>query len=97
MLQGNEILDRTELGESRATQGERSDALNIEEVVRCAHQIHRQHGGIFGYDFDDWVLAWGAATEASEQTEFESADELNAAVRAGHRGEVSDPCLGFGE
>lgn len=35
-----------------------TDALNITEVLRRAHEIHRQHDGLFGYAYEDWVQAW---------------------------------------
>jgi hypothetical protein len=25
----------------------------IEEIFRRAQEIHREHGGVFGYDFED--------------------------------------------
>lgn len=31
---------------------------DIEVVLRRARQIHREHGGVFGYDWDDWMEAW---------------------------------------
>lgn len=34
------------------------DEFRIEQVLRRARQIHREHGGLFGYDFDDWAQAW---------------------------------------
>ena len=33
------------------------DALQIEEVLNRAHEIHRAHGGLFGYDLEDWLQA----------------------------------------
>jgi len=30
----------------------------IEAILRRARQIHREHGGLFGYDLDDWIEAW---------------------------------------
>jgi hypothetical protein len=33
-------------------------AKGIETILRRARQIHREHGGLFGYDFDDWIEAW---------------------------------------
>jgi hypothetical protein len=32
-------------------------ALQIEEVLNRAHEIHRAHGGLFGYDLEDWLQA----------------------------------------
>ena len=34
---------------------EAEGAVKIEDVLRRAREIHRQHGGVFGYDFEDWV------------------------------------------
>jgi hypothetical protein len=31
---------------------------DIEGILRRARQIHREHGGVFGYDWDDWMEAW---------------------------------------
>jgi hypothetical protein len=33
-------------------------AKGIEAILSRARQIHREHGGIFGYDLDDWTEAW---------------------------------------
>jgi hypothetical protein len=41
---------------ARESQG---DGFRIEEILRRAYQIHREHGGMFGYDFEDWAQAWG--------------------------------------
>jgi len=32
-------------------------ASQIEEVLNLAYQIHRSHGGLFGYDLEDWLQA----------------------------------------
>lgn len=37
----------------------------IEDVLRRAYQIHRRHGGIFGYDLEDWLQAERELTEGS--------------------------------
>jgi len=49
------------------------NARTIENLLRRAHEIHRQHGGIFGYDLEDWL-----------QAEKELADEHRATFRPGH-------------
>ena len=50
MLQRNEIQNPMGAPEVHPAISEATDALKIEEVLRRARQIHRQHGGIFGYD-----------------------------------------------
>ena len=42
-----------------AARGSQGDGLRIEQILRRAYQIHREHGGMFGYDFEDWAQAWG--------------------------------------
>ena len=32
--------------------------LNIDEILQRAREIHHEHGGVFGYDFEDWIQAW---------------------------------------
>ena len=34
-----------------------SEGLHIEEILHRAHQIHRVHGGLIGYDLEDWLQA----------------------------------------
>jgi hypothetical protein len=34
------------------------DRLKIEDIVRRAYEIHRERGGWFGFDFEDWTRAW---------------------------------------
>ena len=41
-----------------ATSPEATDGLKIDEILRRAHEIHHEHGGVFGYDFEDWLQAW---------------------------------------
>jgi len=41
-----------------AASPEAIDGLNIDEIIRRAREIHQEHGGVFGYDFEDWLQAW---------------------------------------
>lgn len=82
MLQRTEIQDPMEAPEMRAASPQARDALKIEEILRRAREIHRQHGGIFGYDFEDWVQAWSELPENS-RTELGRADEMSAGPVAG--------------
>lgn len=34
-----------------------AEAMEIEKVLNRAHEIHRAHGGLFGYDLEDWLQA----------------------------------------
>ena len=74
---------------------EAAEALKIEDVLRRARQIHRQHGGIFGYDFEDWVQAWSGFPASNGRTDFELAGEMDPQARAGHTQEVTESCFRY--
>jgi hypothetical protein len=46
------------LAQPPAGAADNGQAKDIEAILRRAHEIHREHGGIFGYDWDDWIEAW---------------------------------------
>ncbi len=46
-----------------------SEGLRIEEILHRAHQIHRAHGGLIGYDLEDW-LAGGTGIDRRNQTAY---------------------------
>ena len=58
MRSKNERNDRFETQDIRVANPEVNDGLKIEEILRRAQEIHREHGGVFGYDFEDWLQAW---------------------------------------
>jgi hypothetical protein len=93
MLQRSEIRDPMETPEMGAASPHASEALKIEEILRRAREIHRQHGGMFGYDFEDWVQAWSEPPEKAGRPELNPADGVNAGLLAADRGEVSAPCF----
>ena len=95
MIQLNEIRNPMEAPEMTTAIPDSAGAVNIEEVLRRAREIHRQHGGIFGYDFEDWVQAWSGLPESGSRKNLEPADEMNNAVVAGDIREVSEPCFGY--
>jgi len=33
------------------------ESWRIEKLLNRAHEIHRSHGGLFGYDLEDWLQA----------------------------------------
>jgi len=43
-----------------------NDGLRIDEILQRAQEIHRENGGMFGYDFEDWIEAWGELPERDD-------------------------------
>jgi len=58
MLLDMVVPEHLEIAGVVATNPQAGDAFMIEEILRRAREIHREHGGIFGYDFEDWTQAW---------------------------------------
>lgn len=50
--------DRFETQDMPADNPKAIDGLKIDEILRRAQEIHHEHGGVFGYDFEDWLQAW---------------------------------------
>jgi hypothetical protein len=67
MSQTTAVSDPLEVPEMSVAITRTSEALNITEVLRRAREIHRQHGGLFGYDYEDWVQAWERGQETAEE------------------------------
>jgi len=54
------------------------EALKIEEVLNRAHQIHRAHGGLFGYDLEDWLQAERELFERNRLNHLQVEEAANA-------------------
>jgi hypothetical protein len=57
MLSHDEVVEKIEPQEMVFTQHAVDEALQIEEVLNRAYEIRRAHGGLFGYDLEDWLQA----------------------------------------
>ena len=95
MFERKQIRDPREASEARMAIPETGDGLKIEDVLSRAREIHRQHGGIFGYDFEDWVQAWSSFPAPNGRTDFELAGEMDPQATAGHTEEVSESCFRY--
>jgi hypothetical protein len=58
MRSENEVHDHFETQDLYAANPDANETGKIEEIFRRAQKIHREHGGVFGYDFEDWLNAW---------------------------------------
>ena len=58
MRSGNEVHDHFETQDLYAANPDANEMAKIEEILRRAQEIHREQGGVFGYDFEDWLDAW---------------------------------------
>jgi hypothetical protein len=89
MRSQNVLNDRFETQDIRVANPEVSDGLKIEEILQRAREIHRERGGVFEYDFEDWLQAWRELTErgsrrASEHIEANGAGSMRAhMIRSG--------------
>jgi len=54
----NEVHDHFETQGRDAVNLDANEMAKIEEILRRAQEINREHGGAFGYDFEDWLKAW---------------------------------------
>jgi hypothetical protein len=87
---------QSEIAGLATTDSRATDAFRIEEIVRRAHQIHRQHGGFFGYDFEDWVLAWRDLPQTASGREMEQVVENSNESVPEDRTGILEPCFKCG-
>jgi hypothetical protein len=92
MLQPNEIQEPMGAQAVRAANLEARDALKIEEVLRRAREIHRRHGGMFGYDFEDWAQAWNELPRNRSPLPLEIAVQNGSELELEHETEVFKLC-----
>ena len=95
MLQGNESRDAMQAAMMALPIAEAEGAVKIEDVLRRAREIHRQHGGVFGYDFEDWVQAWSDLPASNGQTKLELAEEMAPEVAANDTEEGCESCFRY--
>jgi hypothetical protein len=92
MRSRNVLNDRFETQDIRVANPDVNDGLKIEEILRRAQEIHRERGGVFGYDFEDWLQAWGELPGRGIRKESELIDaNRDGSMRAqgGRSGDAS--------
>ena len=69
MSSQNEVHEEFETKDMRWENSDVNEVVKIEKILRRAKEIHRERGGVFGYDLNDWLQAWdelpGARAEAN--------------------------------
>jgi len=97
MVLASAIPHQSEIADLRNADSRDTEAFSIEQIVSRAHQIHRLHGGFFGYDFEDWVLAWRDLPQTASGRDMEQVNEHNSEFVPGQRSAILEPCFGCGE
>ena len=96
MILSSTMPQQLEVPAQDAAQPQTSDGFRIEEILRRARQIHREHGGLFGYDFDDWAQAWAELPLSAIQIKLQSTNTNEAGLMPARKSEVLEPCFGCG-
>lgn len=95
MLITSAAQDQIEVQEPVVIESQAQGGVEIEKIILRARRIHREHGGLFGYDFDDWARAW-SEPQGSSPRESEAADENGRKSVPALKREVFEPCFGCG-
>jgi hypothetical protein len=69
-------------------------AMRIEMVMYRAHEIHRAHGGLFGYDLEDWLQAERELFERNEPGTFRLEEAINTQPLLLDQERDSEKCFG---
>jgi hypothetical protein len=72
-----------------------SEAFRIEEVLNRAREIHRAHGGLIGYDLEDWLEAERELVERNRSDQFWDEETAHAESRSWDPERNSEQCLGL--
>lgn len=79
MLSENKVAEQSELQDAVFSAHTASEAVRIEEVLNRAHQIHRAHGGLIGYDLEDWLQAERELIERNRPEHFQAEETPHVA------------------
>jgi hypothetical protein len=95
MLTANTTLGQIEIEEPAAIGPQAYGGIEIEKIILRARQIHRERGGLFGYNFDDWARAWSESRGSSRDAR-EAASENGKEPVPKLKREVFEPCFECG-
>jgi len=95
MLSQDEVAEQTESQEMIFTEHEIGEALQIEEVLNRAYQIRRAHGGLFGYDLEDWLQAERELAERNRTNKLEVEEITHEESKQSHQERNWKQCMGI--
>jgi hypothetical protein len=95
MLSHDEVAEKIESQEMILSQHAVDEAMQIEEVLNRAYEIRRAHGGLFGYDLEDWLQAERELAERNrtDKPRVEETTHVESTALAPERN--SKQCLGI--
>ena len=95
MLSEDAVAEQTESQEMIFTEHEIGEALQIEEVLNRAYEIRRAHGGLFGYDLEDWLQAERELAERNRTNKLEVEEITHEESKQSHQERNWKQCMGI--
>jgi hypothetical protein len=95
MLSHNKVVGPIELQEAIFDGDTVSEAVQIEEVLNRAHEIHRAHGGLIGYDLEDWLQAERELAQKPELDHFKGNEAGHAEPLPWNQERNCQQCFGL--
>ena len=95
MLSNNKVAERIELQDAIFSGDSVSEALHIEDILNRAHEIHRAHGGLLGYDLEDWLQAERELFERNRPDHDQLEETAHAVSLVRNQERNCEQCLGL--
>jgi hypothetical protein len=95
MLSHNKVAEQMELQDVIFSGDAVGEALRIEDILNRAHEIHRAHGGLFGYDLEDWLQAERELVERNRPDHFQVEETAQAEPPPSDHGRNYLKCFGL--
>ena len=94
MVRHEQIESQSEFQQAAFSEEEIHEAAKIEELLRNAHQIHRAHRGLFGYDLEDWLEAERRMAAKSDKAFRELEHIAQSGAKAAEQRKAFSSCAG---
>ena len=95
MILDNKVAGQIELQDVTFSGDGASEALQIEAVLNRAHKIHCAHGGLFGYDLEDWLQAERELFERNRPDHNQLEETVHAESLVRNQETNSEKCFGL--